>query len=437
MIDRTLRGIAGRLLCWLIPGVVLLVGLLGAGQGGLADWRGARAVAVHSDDWGLAGYAPDAATAAALDLAALRPGHFPAAYLASTLESAGDVDRLADLLAAHRGRDGLPPVFQPNYILGSQTYEPADAAAPWRTRLLPELPPLYARPGLWQAVDRARRLGVWSPELHGLWHYDPALRRAAVAAEPSAARAAADGVLLFPDAARACELGAWRDAASLDAELATALDVFAGLFGERPSSVIAPDYRWSGRDEARWLRAGIRGVQAKREQRRTRVGGWPCRLGKVLDRGRSKAWDRDRVYIERNVRLETAQLPDAATAAARCLAGVRSAWASGRPAVIETHRLNYAHLDPVVAETGRTALDRVLADLEAAPPALRPLYLADREIVALERRGVSARRAGDVWILRNLTHTRRPVFLPEETGRRVVWLEPGVTRTVAAATLSD
>lgn len=435
MTAHRLRILSLRGLALLTLGAGLVGSILGAGQRGLVDWGSVRAVAVHSDDWGLAGYAPSLEAARALDLDALRPGRFPAAYLESTLESADDVARLAALLSAHRGRDGGRAVFQPNYILGSMTYQPDGTGEPWRIRRLPDLPPLYERPGLWDAVRAARDAGVWSPELHGLWHYDPARRKAAVRDEPTAARAAAAGVLLFPEAARAHEMGPQRSREALDAEFSTALAVFKGLFDLRPASVIAPDYRWGSDEESRWLRAGIHGVQAKREQRSDRYRGAAGRLLKAWERGWAKAFDRRRVFLERNARLETAQMPDVPTAVARCLASVGRAWGAGRPAIIETHRLNYAHLDAAVAEAGRTALDRVLTDLESAPPARRPLYLADREIVALERRGVSARRAGGDWILRNLTHARRPVFLPESGGRRIVWLEPGAMRTVRVTPL--
>ena len=48
---------------------------------------------------------------------------------------------------------------------------------------------------------------------------------------------------------------------------------------------------------------------------------------------------------------------------ARVHAAVRAAWRRGQPALVSTHRLNYAHLDPAWSEAGRAALRDLLGRL--------------------------------------------------------------------------
>jgi len=409
----------------LVPGLLLGLGLVLGGRPSLVDWRSARAVVFESDDWGLCGFAPDVAALERLDPAVLQVGDTPRAYLYSTLEDSAAVASLAAVLAGGRGRDGGPAVLQPNYIMGWQAPDSA-AGGPdgerLRVGLLPQLHPRYARPGLWDAVGRAIAGGVWYPEYHGLWHFDPDARAALCAADPAAADAAARGLLLFPGSHLSFELDDARPLPALAAELATGTTAFRQLFGRAPDAVIAPDYRWSRRHERLWRDAGLTVVQAQREQRHPDYQGASGRLRKALARSLRRLGEHRLTYLDRNVRLETTQLGDPARASARALRGVRRVWDRGEPAIVETHRVNYSHLEPAVAAAGREALTALLAGLGR-----EPLYLTDVEVARLDRSGVSWRKSGDGLLLRNLTHARRPVFLP---GGGLRFLSAGETATL-------
>ncbi len=407
--------------CWLL-----------SGQAALVDWSRAHAVVFESDDWGLCGFVPRADALQGLATDSLRAGRVPPVYWGSTLEDSAAVAALAGILAGHRGADGLPPVWQPNYILAALAFDPdgpADAA-PWRRHDLPDLPAAYARPGLWRAVAAARAEGVWRPELHGALHYDPERRREAVAASPPAAAAAARGVLPFPGVGRAWELGPWRPTKALATELDRSLRGFARLFGRPPTSIMAPDYVWDGRCEDLWQDRGLDVIQGKREQRnpawlgRGAIG----RLLKVADRGWSRRRHPGRIYLERNCRLEPVQAADPGSTAAACLGEVRRAWRAGEPAVVESHRVNYVHTDPAVPAAGRRALQGLLAGLEAPGPAA-PLYLTDAEVASLARRGTSAVFRGERLVLRNLTRSLRLVPVPggAPDAARLVPLPAGAT----------
>lgn len=401
-------------------------GLLAAGFGlawlagaprGAVDWRAARAVVIESDDWGLCGFLPDGAAAGDAERTAWRAEVTPPVYWDSTLEDSAAVAALATLLAEHRGRDGLPPVLQANLIVSALSPPagpgPLAADAPWTRHDLPDRPAAYARPGLEAAVDAAIARGVWRPELHGSFHYDPERRRAAVAADPLALAAARRGVLPFPGSATAWELGPQRPRAVLAAELDRALDLFASRFGRRPSSVCAPDYVWDGRSEQLWQARGLAIIQAKREQRSPL---WPT--GRLDHRARkvlARAWDRlahpGRAYLDRNVRFEPAQAPADSSLVARTLAEIGDAWRRGEPAVVESHRINYVRLTPGAAAAGRRQLGELLAALtrDGAPA---PLFLTDDEVAQLQDGGASWTRRGDRLVVRNLTRSVRLVTVP-------------------------
>lgn len=405
----------------LLAAALGLAWLAGASRGAV-DWRAARAVVIESDDWGLCGFLPDGAAAGDAERSAWRAEVAPPVYWDSTLEDSAAVAALAAVLAECRGRDGLAPVLQANMIVSALSPPvgpgPLTADAAWTRHDVPDRPAAYARPGLETAVDAAIDRGVWRPELHGSFHYDPDRRRAAVAADPLALAAARRGVLPFPGSATAWELGPQRPPAALAAELDRALELFARRFGRRPSSVCAPDYVWDGRSERLWQARGLTVIQAKREQRSPL---WPS--GRLDHRARkvlARAWDRlahlGRAYLDRNVRFEPAQAPGDSALVARTLAAIGAAWRRGEPAVVESHRINYVRLTPGAAAAGRRQLGSLLAAL-TRETANAPLFLTDDEVAQLQAGGTSWTRRGDRLVVRNLTRSLRLVTIPAQGER--------------------
>lgn len=393
----------------LVTGALVVV-LLGAafvvgGPRSSVDWSRLRAVAIESDDWGLAGFVPGAEAWRGLDREEIAPGRFPAVYWGSTLEDSAAVIQLADILDAARGRDGLPAILQANYVMSSLSW----TGDGWRRHDWPALPESYRRPGLWSAVRAARAQGVWRAEYHGTWHYDPERRRRDGLATPATREATRRGITLFPGSEAARELGPWRDPALLERELTGSLELFTRVFGRDAVSVIAPDYAWHGAVEELWESRGLRIIQAKREQRNPRLpSGLPGRLLKLVGR-RWDAWRHPRrSYLERNCRFEPVQGADPVATVARCAVDVVAAWRRGEPAVVESHRVNFVHTDAGVADRGRRALEALLAEVAA----LEPLFLVDAEVAQLARRGVSRSFRGQTVVLRNGSRSRRVVTVP-------------------------
>lgn len=178
----------------LAVGVAGLVFLLGE-PGGLVDWRETRAIVLESDDWGFAGFIPAPGAWQGLAREELGTGGFPEIYWHSTLEDSATVVTLCTLLGSYAGRDGLPPILQANYIMSSLDWV---EEGHWRRFDLPEFPERYLRPGLWAAVSRGLEEGVWRPEFHGTWHYDPQIRKIQAESNDLAREITRRGIVLFP-----------------------------------------------------------------------------------------------------------------------------------------------------------------------------------------------------------------------------------------------
>lgn len=401
-----------QLLLLLVALAVLAGAFLFGGPRGAVDWRDLRAVVLQSDDWGLAGFVPHAQAWDGLDRDALGPGRFPEVYWNSTLEDAAMVSELSTILGSVQDADGLPGLFQPNYVMGSLAWEPEAGRDAWVRRDLPDLPPGYERPGLWAAVAEATAEGTWHPEFHAAFHYDPEVRKRKALESDLAREVTRRGIMLFPGSEAARELAPSRSSEEKARELDRALAVFADLFGRPARSIMAPDYTWDATMEALWDRRGLRVIQGKREQRHPGAGyGAMDRIRKLLGRRADKVFRRDRVYLERNCRLEPVQAPDPAAVIESCLAETRRAWEAGRPAIVETHRVNFAHTDPGIVSTGQRALADYLAGLTQDPGAL-PRFLADPEVADLTLRGTAWALRGQTLVVRNATRSRKVVVVP-------------------------
>jgi hypothetical protein len=400
--------------------VIILLGITACGlaagsflMGGprsAIDWRSLRAVVIESDDWGLAGFVPDADSWRGLDRDELDTGSFPGVYWLSTLEDSSMVSKLNLVLSGHLGRDGHPAVLQPNYVMSSLAHD----GEQWVSYDLPHLPPMYQRPGLWIAVEKGVAGGTWYPEFHATWHYDPDLRKKDALGSDIAQKVTDRGILLFPGSERAKELGLWRSEQDLEEELDHSLTVFLGLFGRDVTSVMAPDYHWDDRIETMWESRNLKVIQGKREQRNPSLGtGKSARLRKYVLRQWARLRHPGRTYLERNCRLEPVQAPDPDSVVKACVEDTRRAWAAGQPAVVESHRVNFAHSDSALVALGRDALDHYLEEISAYGDD-GPVFLTDHELAQLYARGTSWCVRGEVVVVRNATRGRKVVSVPAE-----------------------
>ncbi len=387
------------------------------------DWRRLKAVVLESDDWGLCAWVPDERAHRALaDTPAFRS---PAGrlYGRSTLESAEDLRRMRAALLEFRGGDGFPPVWQANTTLAAPDFEslqpPGFEADTLPVRFFPEVPSRWHREGLWGAWSEAIDSGVWWPELHGLHHIPSqawlaALRRG----DHDALRALQQECLICAAVEAASEYDASEPADVRRSHFERATSRFRELFGRPPRSICPPDYRWDDALEESAERLGVTTIQGKAEQ----VGTMP-RLRRWMFQQRWPRTQGNRFYMPARIAFEPrgrhAPGKLGATAAHRA---ARSAWSKGRPAVISTHRANYAHLDTAWSDAGRSALRELLGLLQEDGA----VFLTDDEVRSVAERGWSARPIGARGLLiRCYRDLDGPIRIPVPAGATRVALMEG------------
>ncbi|MEO5989105.1 MAG: hypothetical protein ABIU54_12010 [Candidatus Eisenbacteria bacterium] len=357
------------------------------------DWHLLKAVVLESDDWGLAAWSPDEQAHRVLTGT---PAFRTAAgrlYGRSTLESAEDVRQLATVLLGVKGRDGLPPVFQANTIVANPDYDalepPTFSVASLPVVMHPQMPSRWHRPGLWDAVHRAEDEGVWWAELHGLHHLPAsvwlhALRRGM----DDARRAHAQASPICQAVQDRGEYDAGESQEVRAADLAAAVEGFTRLFGRAPSSFCPPDYRFDDWLEREAEKLGLNTLQGKPEQAR---GRWVALRRRWLMR-RFPHQQGGRFYMPPRIAFEPRgnARPDGRVGHEAALRGVRAAWRRGQPAILSTHRLNFASLDPSWSQAGRDALRALMLGLSEAGA----VFLTDAEVRQACERAWSFRPVG-------------------------------------------
>ncbi len=380
------------------------------------DWRHLKAVVLESDDWGLCAWVPDEAAFRAL--AGTPAFREPAAraYTRSTLERAEDVARLAAVLLEFQGRDGHAPVWQANTVMATPEYArltpPGFECDDLPLVHYPEFPSRWRRPGLMDEVQRARDAGVWWPELHGLVHLPQAAWLGALrAGEADALLAHAHECFVCAAVEAAAEYDPKEPAEVRSRALAHAVERFRDRFGRTPDSLCAPDYRWDERLEADAEALGVTTLQGRSEQIGHRFRRLRHQIGRLSWRGtRGLRFDMPaRIAFEPRGDAASRSRLGASAAHRRVL----SAWGLGQPAVVSSHRLNYAHLDPAWPEAGRAALRDLLGGLARDGA----IFLTDAEVRSLHERAWSLRALADRRaLLRFYGESRACVRIPAPPG---------------------
>ncbi len=399
------------------------------------DWHRLRAVVLQSDDWGLCAWVPDERAHRALADGPAFRSRAGQRYGRSTLESAADVRALARVLEGVRGGDGLPAVLQANTIVANPDYDAAAAPAALAAGALPlhahpALPSRWARPGLWEAVREAERAGVWWAELHGLHHLPMrAWRLALQRGEDDARHALAHASPICSAAQSGGEYDPAEPEAERAADLAAALAHFRALFGRAPDSCCPPDYRFDAWFESQLAAAGVGVLQGAPERH---GAAWP-RLERWRAARRFPEHAHGLLRMPPRIAFEPLGDPAPATRVGTSAAQrhAEAAWRAGRPAVISSHRLNYAHLDAAWAAAGREALSALLTALAAHGAR----FLTDTEVRQLLTRGWSVRLGRDGGVLRQLRMSQAPLRFALPPHARGAWFEDA--SAAGAATLQS
>ena len=142
-------------------------------------------------------------------------------------------------------------------------------------------------------------------------------------------------------------------------------DLFERDFGYRSLGTIAPNYTWHDEVERLWAEVGVRYIQGGVFQRYPTLQGFGRREHALGQKGCAGGR-----YLIRNCYYEPADR--GIDWVARCGRDVARAFRFHKPAIIGTHRVNYAGaIDPANRDRGLEGLKRLLEGIRARWPQVR------------------------------------------------------------------
>jgi len=350
---------------------------------------------MESDDWG------SLRTSSRADYDRLAAMGYPmerSPYSLDALETDEDLDRLFEVLDSVRDSRGRPACMTANMVTANPdfakireadfseyVYEPA-------TVTLARSPD---RQGVSRRYAEGLKRRLFVPQLHGRehvrwWEWLEALRAGSAEAlttfemgmcgVPLAASREGHGFFAPPyqDAETLSRHGV--DVGTLVRE---GVELFEKQFGYRPLSTMAPGYSWTDAVERHWSDAGIRYIQGGIVQLVPTPRG--ARRRAHFIGGRGAAGGR---YLVRNVGFEPSEVRGVdwlARAAQRADRALRF----HKPAIIETHRMNYiGSIDPANRDRGLGLLAQLLRGLVDRRPDL--VFLSSPELGYLVEHGEAA-----------------------------------------------
>jgi len=347
-------------------------------------------VLFQSDDWGRVGVR-DRAGWEELRAAGLNLGEKP--YDFYSLETAQDLHALGQVLSMHRDLTGRRPSIVMNFIMANVDFERCADPVQKQLFLRPlteGLPGAWHRPRLLEAYRQGIRDRLFFPALHGLTHFCvPAVTREV---EAGGERSELLRKLWRAQTPYIHWRMPWVGYEYWDPELKPArrflpgdeqrvaikraVDIFREMFGVNPLSACAPGYRANADSRAAWFETGVRVVQNGPGERR----------GPLLD-------ENGMLATFRTVEMEPATEP---CELASLMTQVEQCFASGLPAVIAVHSLNFHSTIRDFRTPTLQLLDDFLTALKRKWPNL--LYVHDGDLFSIATEGTFAGECGRVKV---------------------------------------
>jgi hypothetical protein len=344
-------------------------------------------VLFQSDDWGRVGLR-DREGLEQLQCSGLALGERP--YDLYTLETAGDLAALSEVLKRHRDSGGRNPCLQMNFVLSNLDFARMSADDFRQIHLLPlaEGPPQgWERPGLLDAYRQGIADGVFYPALHGTTHFCRSAVERHMAGNDESAK------LLRTLWQAGTPYIHWRmpwigyeywdpekieDERFLSAEvqqelIGRSVGSFAKLFSGLPRSACAPGYRANDDTHRAWARHGIRIAQ----------NGPGVITPPHFDR-------HGILHLARVVEFEPAV--DPRFTVEDCLRQAESCFERGLPAIVSLHAINFHSTMRDFRDPTLRFFDEFLTAIESKHSNL--LYLHDEDLYELVKNGFYTSSSG-------------------------------------------
>ncbi len=360
------------------------------GSAGKAGFRFSRPLVLfQSDDWGRAGIR-DREGWDELKTAGINLGEKP--YDFYSLETAGDLQALSEVLHRHQDAVGRHPCIGMNFITANVDFprlEVGGEKVPLYS-LVDGWPHPWQRPGLLEAYHQGIRVGVFFPALHGLTHFCAAAVTRELANDGEHQRLlrtlwhAGTPYIQWrmpwigyeywdPSLAREKRFLSLPDQR---AAIRRAAEIYRALFAAIPLSACAPGYRSNEDTQTAWFEAGVRVVQ-----------GGPDGLRRpYLD-------EKGMLLTFRNVEMEPATAPceleSIVKQAGEC-------FERGIPAVVSIHSLNFHSTLKDFRTPTLGLLDGFLTAIRKRWPDV--LYVHDGDLWNITTQGFLASEAGKIQV---------------------------------------
>jgi hypothetical protein len=337
-------------------------------------------VVFQSDDWGRVGVR-DREGWNELQSAGLTLGEKP--YDFYSLETTDDLDALQSVLRKHYDSTGRNPSIVMNFITANVDFECSLKSDQVHFLPLSEgLPGKWLRPRLIDAYKEGICEGLFFPALHGFSHFCKRIIEKELAA--GGERFQWLRMLWLAQTPYVHWRMPWIGYEYWDPEappvkrflsaeyqrtmIVKAAKVFHDLFARSPNSACAPGYRSNDDTRLAWLENGVRVAQ----------NGPEAEKAPYLD-------DRGMLHTYRSIEMEPATMPcnvhDLVARAERC-------FATGVPAVVSIHSLNFHSTIRDFRSTTLKLLDEFLSAMENKFPNL--LYVNDEDLFSIVTQGACA-----------------------------------------------
>jgi hypothetical protein len=362
----------------------------------VGGWRCRRPVVViESDDWG----SLRTSSREAYDrLVALGYPMERSPYGLDALETDEDLDRLFEVLDSVKDSRGRPACMTANMVTANPDFAKIREADFSEYFYEPATVTLARSPDR-QGVSRRQAEGLkrrlFVPQLHGRehirwWEWLEALRAGSAEARTTFEMGMCGVPLAASREGRGFFAPPYQDAETLSRHgvdvgtlVREGVELFEKQFGYRPLSTMVPGYLWTDAVEHHWADAGIRYIQGGLFQLVPTPGGQKKRRHLLGEQGAAGG-----LYLVRNVGFEPGEgrgVDWLARAAARADRALRF----HKPAIIETHRMNFVgSIDPANRDRGLGLLAQLLRGLVDRRPDL--VFLSSPELGYLVEHGEDA-----------------------------------------------
>ncbi|MEX0967256.1 MAG: hypothetical protein WD077_08455 [Bacteroidia bacterium] len=335
----------------------------------LPGWRTSRKIIVlESDDWG----AIRSKSLAAIDAlrkkgVAVDKCHY---MLNDALASTQDLTLLFDLLLHYKDKNGRPPVITANSLVANPDFEKIREGGFQEYFFEPVQATLQSYPEHSQAFDlwkKGMADKIFHPQSHGREHLNISRWMRDLRNGEAEAHLAFD-LGMFGISAHISKMKRGSYLAAFDGSqdeiiinrgevVKEGLTMFRDFFGYPSRSFIAPNYLWDDEIEISAASQGVQYFQGAMTQRLPSSHEEKVKVKRHYQGQKNSQGSR---YLVRNVKFEPSSNP-ARDWVDIAMAGIASAFKWHKPAIVETHRVNFiGFINPTNRETNLRLFDSLL-----------------------------------------------------------------------------